>query len=310
MGRNGQRGLEILYQHAQQRTTENQETIREQNKKIAELESRLAQLALSQPVQKKPTEFADRVAIYGDNARVLQMDVKVFQQNISTGRNRFGDEDVSHVRRSDMYKVFESVAPRTPIAIDPPAKKRRSAVDESARLNELCQQLITHAAMLIYSDVNHPENITCYLPKQTGSNAMVHGEHGWTLEPVNIVFPPMVQKSINLIFDQQPIPGADGCPLEDVYGDFGVRPSAVFAQILRHLQANEQPLAQGAAENMRPVLIRNSDLLQRVRSAVEKGVPGNIPKMDISLLANNGALTGEAEEEESCPKLGTLMLNS
>ncbi len=242
--------MEILYQHVE---ANHQVRIEEQEQRIKALE----ELVAKQQASMTTRAFAFNgsggdmpITINGDHAQVLHMDVKVY----SSPLNAFGQEEVGHVQQGDMYKVFEEVAPRAPI----------DSAGGEALLNHLCRQLITKAAMMIYSDPDHPENITCYLPKRTDTNAMTFGEHGWTLQPVNIVFPPMIQKSVNLLFSQQPVPGVGGCP-ETAYTPLK---QATFGQLLKYIGKNEDRLVLSADSTLRPILVRNLDLRRSIQQAV------------------------------------------
>lgn len=243
--------MELLYHHVE---TTQQTKIEEQDRRIQALEELVAKQQAS--LNSHAFAFAGAAAgdmpitINGDHAQVLHMDVKVY----NTSPNTFGQEEVDHVQQGDMYKVFEEVAPRGPI--DP--------ANGEALLNHLSRQLITRAAMMIFSDPEHPENITCYLPRKTDSSAMTFGEHGWTLQPVNIVFPPMFQKSVNLLFARQPVPGVGGCP-EAAYTPLK---QATFGQLLKYIGRNEDRLVLSADSTLRPILVRNQDLRRSIQHAV------------------------------------------
>jgi len=250
-GKNGTGGMELLYQHVE---ATHQTRIEEQERRIQALEALVARQQAS--MNSNAFTFAGAsggdmpITINGDHAQVLHMDVKVY----NTSPNSFGQEEVGHVQQGDMYKVFEEVAPRGPI--DPTGSE--------AMLNHFCRQLITKAAMMIYSDPEHPENITCYLPKKTDSSAMTFGEHGWTLQPVNIVFPPMIQKSVNLLFARQPVPGVGGCP-EAAYTPLK---QATFGQLLKYIGRNEDRLVLAADSTLRPILVRNHELRRSIQQAI------------------------------------------
>lgn len=220
------------------------------------------------------------VTIHGDHARVLQMDVKVMAQ--PQAPNRFGQEKVDHINRGSMYDMFVKVVPRAL----PPA-----TADDPMMLNHLCSQLVTRAAMLIYSDPDHPENITCYLPKMTGSHAMTYGEFGWTLQPVSIVVTPMMRRSVDLLFEQQPVAGEEGCP----EAGFSQDRKAAFKKLLEFIVENEEQLAMHADTTMRPVLVGNADLLRRVCQAF--GRDEGAPALPVSRLVRQALLTAPAVTE-------------
>ena len=296
-GPNGPNGMEMLFQHIQSR---NAIGLEEYTARLHEIEAKLSQLMVqAKAVQDasvaaravedrrlaasgggagnagsaeaatapghEGVQSASRLTINGDNARVLQMDVRVIQTVITPSQSRFGHEDVSHIGKGDVLGMLREVAP------DPSSL---TADSSAALVKSVCDQLITHAAMLIYSDPEHSYNITCYLPKASWTQAMTHGHDGWTLKPVSIVFPPMVRKAINLIFDKQPIAGMD----------FTGNASA-YTTILRYIQEHESELTSGSGGAiMRPILLRNADLMQKVRHEIEQR--GALPEPTIAEMAD------------------------
>ena len=100
-------------------------------------------------------------------------------------------------------------------------------------------------AMLVYSDPSRPENLTAYLPNKKTNDALVHTEAGWEVQPTKLVLPPMAQKTIDTLFDKQPYENAEA-----------------YGPLLKELQQNEARFAAG--EELRPLLVRNKDLLARV----------------------------------------------
>ena len=73
---------------------------------------------------------------------------------------------------------------------------------------------------------------------------LVHAEDGWEVQPASLVLPPMVQKSMDTLFDRQ--------PYEDVE-DYG--------PLMKELAENEKRYTAGS--ELRPILVRNKDLLAR-----------------------------------------------
>jgi 23S rRNA A2030 N6-methylase RlmJ len=98
--------------------------------------------------------------------------------------------------------------------------------------------------MLVYSDPDHPENLTAYLPNKKTNDVLVHAEAGWEVQPASLVLPPMAQKSVDTLFDHQPYEDAD---------DYG--------PLMKELAENEKRYAAGS--ELRPILVRNKDLLAR-----------------------------------------------
>jgi len=218
-----------------------------------------------QPPASWPPPPTTVLNINGDHARVLHMDLNLACHSAAPTAE-FSREKVDHLSRNEVYnKIFDMVVPKGPVA--PPAGASELAEPDPRYLHDLCGRLITHAAIMIYSDPAHPGNITCYLPKKSDNSAMVHGTFGWTLQPVNMVFPPMLQRSIDLLFGNQPVPGEDGYPRRHDHP----RVQAV-TQLMRHIADNEQEFLRDA-ETMRPVLVRNADLVSRIRAACGRERP-------------------------------------
>lgn len=262
-GKNGADGMELLYQHVE---AAHLAQLQQQDARIRELESRLAALGNEALVAAQKSACGG-LTINGDHARVLQMDVRVFPEACRT--NPFGAEEMGHLRRGDVYKAFNLVAPRG-LLWGCGGRPAVAKVNEESMLSHLCGQLITRAAMMIYSDPEHPENITCYLPRKTKENAdnamTFMGGTTWELQPLSIVFPPMIQKVINLLFDSQPVPGVDGCPGEA--DTFSKAQQAAFGQLLRYISQNEEMFAMTADTTLRPILVRNADLYKRLCEGV------------------------------------------
>ncbi len=138
--------------------------------------------------------------------------------------NVFGQEKLDHVTAERIKAILDECLQRPALP---------QAVDEA----------VLKAAMLVYSDPERPENLTAYLPNKKTKDALVHTKDGWEVQPTKLVLPPMALKSIDTIFGKQ--------PHEEEY-----------APLLKELQQNEARFAAG--EELRPLLVRNKDLLARV----------------------------------------------
>jgi hypothetical protein len=159
--------------------------------------------------------------------------------------NLFGQEDTSHITRGDIWRIFNALGPI------------------GADLRRASEQAILRAAMLIYSDEQHPENITCYIPNKKGKEAMVHDEKGWAMQPINLVLSPMAAKSVDALFKKQPLPGVDGI-------DEGANID-VCTKILRHIADHEGDLTSEPSAELRAIPIRNKGLLERVLAKLPNG---------------------------------------
>ena len=151
---------------------------------------------------------------------VTNMDV-----NKSITFNTFGKESLAHAN-SDRIRVI---------------------LDESLRDTSSIQaaalMAVTKTAMLIYSDPDHPENLTCYMPNKKTNDVLAHTERGWEIFPASVVINQIGQKTIDHIFDRQPHENANH-----------------YTLIMKELQQNEQAYIIDSI--FRPVLIRNRCLLE------------------------------------------------
>jgi hypothetical protein len=152
---------------------------------------------------------------------------------ISISVNAFGRESTNHIGQPEIKALLDDVLRATP----DPAQAAITA--------------FLKTAMLIYSDPARPENLTCYLPNSKTDNVLVHGDAGWEVKPYTVVMPPMAKRSVDTLFDNQPFVDADK------YGDLMVA-----------VRENEQAYKEG--KQMRTVLVRNKDLLQKALGALPK----------------------------------------
>jgi hypothetical protein len=224
--RNGDVGMELLYEHTIRRQ---QAQIDLQRRQIDEM------LALVQR-QAAPTNINNsNVAVQGD---ANQIDNR--HQNIVI--NIFGSERLDHID----------------------AARIRSALDEARHvtLPEAANCAIIQAAMLVFSDPDHPENLTAYLPNARRRNVLVHGRGGWEIQPASIVLSRMALRSIDVLFAHQPYENAE---------DYG--------ELLRAIRDNEKRFAAGAS--MEPILVRNRQLLHDVLQTLPlSGCRANLPEPD------------------------------
>ena len=158
---------------------------------------------------------AGEIALQGDHAQVDNSKKIVI--------NVFGQEKLDHVTAERIKTILDECLQRPALP---------TAVDEA----------VLRTAMLVYSDPDHPENLTAYLPNKKTNAALVHTSAGWEVQPMRLVLPPMALKSIETLFGKQP-------------------PEEEYASLLKELQQNEARFAAG--ETLHPILVRNKDLLAR-----------------------------------------------
>ena len=152
--------------------------------------------------------------------------------------NVFGNESLNHITCGMIYKIMEPF-----INIHP---------------DEATVQIILGLATVIYSDPEHPENITCYLPGES-PNALVHEGMGWKIKPVTMVLPPMLAKSVQLALDKQPWPGESDTP-----DNADIDSSQKIIGQLRETPLNATRRLLGPTGELRGVLVRNRIELSKV----------------------------------------------
>lgn len=207
--KNGGAGMEYLYEH----------TIRRQEARLVALETLVEQQAGAMATMRGTLVPAkDKTGVVINNVNV---DARTFI-------NVFGKERTDHVTPARIREVLEDSL-----------HTNTSAIDVAANM------AVLKTAMLVYSDPDHPENLTCYLPNKKTGEVLVHGEGGWEIQPCPLVLSPMAQTCIDTLFEKQP------------YED-----ATAFGPLMQELRDNETRYAAG--DKLKPVLVRNKDLLQRV----------------------------------------------
>ena len=187
--RNGDAGMTKLYEH----------TIRQQQAHIEAQRAQIDQLLELSARQGRT------VTARGDGNRILQ-DNSCHQTQVHI--HVHGQEGVAHLTEA----------------------KVRALLDTAAREPELpgaARRAILEAALLVYSDPEHPENLTTFLP-DTQKHALVHTKDGWGVRPTSLFFsedwpggpghakqetqvlPPMARKSVDALFTRQPYENAEG----------------------------------------------------------------------------------------------------
>jgi hypothetical protein len=178
------------------------------------------------------------VAIQGDNNTINQI-----HNNIQI--NVFGQERVDHIGARQIYELLLNARNATEPAV----------------------QALLETALVIFSDPEHPENLTCYLPNKKTQDALIHGKTGWQIQPVELVLDPMMKRSFDVIFQKQPFGGEEGLPENpDIKGC-----GEVLKQLMRlEEDAHQSKRASGPNGPLRSVLVRNKDELSRALG----GAPG------------------------------------
>jgi hypothetical protein len=219
--RNGDAGMEQLYEHTIRRQQAQIEAMLAQ---MTQMTGMMQRLVLAQTAAAPAGANAGETAIVGDQ-NVIHQDRRIVNNvNIAV----FGEETIGHVTPEKIRGVLEE------------------SMQQAGRheLPQAAMKAVLKAAMLIYSDPDHPENLTCYLPNKREGSALVHGQGGWEVRPLRIVAPPMAQKGVDILFDMQPFEDAE-----------------TFEPLMAELRDNEERYAAGG--EMRTILVRNKALLTR-----------------------------------------------
>ena len=221
-------GVQILYQHVLK-------------KEAARADQAEAEAALLREQVKTLQQHGSLVGIGTQVNAETAIGTQInHQKNITNVTNHitinvFGKENLSHIDSSRIKQLLDKVL------------LLHSDPEKGANLT------FVEAGILIFSDKEHPENITCFLPNSKQTKVLVYKEGGWMPMPLSVVAPIIGQRICDLIFDLQPF-------TED---------HSRYAMLLRALADNEERLKLGTA--MRDVLIRNKHLLASLAAAT--GVP-------------------------------------
>jgi hypothetical protein len=243
-------GLEILYDHVLKRSATQ---LAKATSRISELEAERATDQLRLDVLEArltaldvgdldaPGVRAHHDKSYIDASVRITNNIAIDTLNMRV-INIFGREDTAHIPAEKVRRILRFVESAAPLL---------GAGDRSELLRASAVKAVCAAALLIYSDPDHPENITCYLPNKRDGTALVHGAQGWEIQPVPLVIPPMAENSVGLLFSNQPFDG----DLRECEA------------ILAHLRDSEREIVGGKSPceaSMKAILIRNKDLLTRV----------------------------------------------
>jgi hypothetical protein len=198
-GKNGDAGMEVLYEHTLRKQAAQIAALEEQNARIeeqnAEMKAQNAEMlalmvslrdglaAPGCPGVSNSGAQAGEVGIVGDHNAVDNS--KVININV------FGQEGLDHVT----------------------AERIRSILDEALRAAALpaaaAAAAVLKTAMAVFSDTEYPENLTCFLPNKKTNDALVHAEGGWGVQPMRLVAELMMRTIMDVMFDQQPYEDAE-----------------------------------------------------------------------------------------------------
>ena len=215
--RNGTQGLERLYDLVCERGENDRARIEKLERQNSDMLGMMRHLVARAPNHKVNIHVGDTVA--GDTVDNRKINISIF-----------GHETHAHAT----------------------VERIREILDESMTARAIPSAIsaaVLKTAMLVYSDPDHPENLTCFLPNKKTNDVLVHGEKGWEVQPAALVLPPMAQRSVDTLFDMQPFENA---------GEYG--------PLMKELADNEARYIAGT--ELRPILIRNKDLLARALDSI------------------------------------------
>lgn len=133
------------------------------------------------------------------------------------------------------------------------ADRIRALFDEAT--SQGADTLFDNAAALIFSDYDHPQNLTAFIPDAHQNGVMVYrglgatGESssGWEMVPLDSVAPPMVKRTLDLLHVRQPF-------------EPGNHTLESYAELLQQIYNREDVYATGRRGNLRAMLVRNRDM--------------------------------------------------
>ena len=262
--KNGNAGMEILYEHTmQQRITSLEADNHELKAQTTEILTLMRQMTVN-GVAPAPVTALMPAPTPATNTTMGAMAIKEVSANtlavsnttLAAGEVGLIQCDYANIAtdKSVAFNLFgkESLAHAN-------SDRIRAILDESLRDTSSIQaaalMAVTKTAMLIYSDPDHPENLTCYMPNKKTNDVLAHTERGWEILPVSMVINQIGQKTIDHLFAKQPFENADH-----------------YTLIMKELQQNERAYISDAI--IRPILIRNRSLLEVATDVMPKcGMP-------------------------------------
>lgn len=191
--RNGEAGMEILYEHTLKKQVAQQVAQLEAQgvenaEKLDRLEGMMQRLlgdgdALAVPRAVSPPAGPGMVNQAVSLGGVVNQGVVI---------NVFGQESTAHITREQVREMLDA------------ALAASGGVMETA-----ARAAIEHAARMVFSDLGRPGNITCFLGSRRRKEALVHGASGWEVRGSGAVMGAMTTAATGVLFDHQPLEGAE-----------------------------------------------------------------------------------------------------
>ncbi len=228
--KNGEASMELLYGHI---IKKQQGQIEQQQKQIKQLLEFGLNMSEGKNSTSNITQLGKSAVVQGDN-NVITQQTHNEQNNYTI--NIFGQETVDYINHATIYQIINKIQPHF-------------------ELQEAAKAILADVLIQIYSDPDHPENYTCYNPNKKTGDTMIHGARGWELYSLQRATQPMIQKGLDVLFSNQPLPDKPGC------GD--MEPFDKFEKIYRSLANNETKYPKEMKESVRVVLLQIRNLLQK-----------------------------------------------
>lgn len=199
-------GMEKLYEHVVQR----------HNSEIADQAAQIAELKTQVQALMKSSISTNSIGTVNNVGR---------DQNINNFTiNVFGSENVGYLGRPQIKAVLDQ------------------ALSTSSDPWTAAKLALTQIGYQVYSNPEHPENMTCYLPNKKRDEAMVHMGDTWMIRPCAEITPVMYSRSMDIMFQQQPFEDAPK------YGDL----------MLEARDREKDPaFAREIKQNYRAILVEN-----------------------------------------------------
>ena len=233
--KNGNAGMEILYEHVkkeQERNTRLEE-------KLEKMEEQMGQLVTL--LTKREGEGGTIGGVQG-NKNVVDQSVNKTTNNNITIINTFGKEAVDHIGPAEIRVILES----------------------ASRLQDPASQALLAVLTQIYNNPDHPENYTCYHPNKKDKLTLVHGPAGWRTETTTTTYPPMIKRSLDVLFDMKNQPRESTPEWADLH------PPDKFERVYKTLDKSEQDYPQ----TLKPELLA---LTLQLRTNIQKESGGKLP---------------------------------